>query len=125
MTVQRFVWIVVAILAIAVAFTGGYALATMSARRVAFAGYQTQRGTMRGNAPFGNRMMPGYRGNIPNRRGNAPRFAPGQRRGNAPRVAPNQRRGVQPPNVTPQPRPNPNNRLPNPNNRFRRLQRGA
>lgn len=126
MTVQRFVWVVVAILAVAVAFTGGLALGRMSAGRVAFAGYQYGPGMMRGTTPFGNRMMPGYRGNVP-------QFAPNQRRGivppnnrgNVPQVAPNQRRGAQPPSVNPQQRPNPNNRLPNPNNRFPRRLRGA
>ncbi len=126
MTVQRFVWIVVAILFIVVAFTGGFALATMNARRVAFAGFQYGPGMMRGNVPFGygarpntgpqGRLMPGYRGQVPNGGGNAPRFAP------------NQRRGVQPPNgqrVNPGRRPSPNNRLPIPNNRFPRLRRGA
>jgi hypothetical protein len=69
MTVQRLVWIVVAILLIAVAFTGGVAVATWSARRANFAGYSTA--MMRG---YGNNQMP-------NGRGVAPQFAPNQRRG--------------------------------------------
>lgn len=130
MTVQRFEWIVVAILFVVVAFTGGFALATMNARRVAFAGYQAGPGMMRGNTPFGygarprqgpqggmmgpgGQMRPRYRGHVPNGRGNAPRLAP------------NQRRGVQPPTINPGQRPNPNNRLPNPSNRFPRSRRGA
>ena len=121
MTAQRFVWIVVAILAIAVAFTSGLALASMNARRVAFAGFQTGPGMMRGITPFSNRVMPGSPGNVPNRRGNVPQFAPNLRPGTLPRFAPNPRPGVQPPNGQ---GVNPRQRL-NPKNRFPRQRRGA
>lgn len=63
MVLNRVIWIVVVVLFIAVAFTGGIVLGSRSAQRAAFLGFNVAPGMLRGNLPAPRSVAP----NIPNR----------------------------------------------------------
>jgi len=64
MVLNRVIWIVVAVLFIAVAFTGGIVLGSRSAQRAAYLGFGVGPGMMRGNVPAPGAVAP----NVPNSR---------------------------------------------------------
>lgn len=111
MVLNRVVWIVVAVLLIAVAFTGGVVLASRNAQRVAYLGSGVGPGTMRGNVPVPGAVAP----NVPNSR-TAPngfgQMGPGMMgRGNGYNMMPG-RRGVAPGFRAPNPGNNRNGVVP-------------